>query len=53
MLVADAGTNLKSAVDYMAAIKRPVTVIVGADIAIIPYVTRLDRLGLDLPLEAL
>src|SRR6266700_1301316 len=27
VLVADAGTNLKSAVDYMAAIKRPVTVI--------------------------
>jgi len=27
VLVADAGTDLKSAVDYMAAIKRPVTVI--------------------------
>ena len=27
VLVTDAGTNLKSAVDYMAAIKRPVTVI--------------------------
>lgn len=27
VLVADAGTNLKAAVDYMAAIKRPVTVI--------------------------